>query len=104
LTDRDGFRNKLFDTLETQIDQNFGWSLDLALALYDYRVIQDEAGDLIKMYMCFMILYVYRGPIDEMLVKLYGSINQERLKLKYPRQYFKYFLRVYERLNEQLSN
>ena len=84
MTDRDRFRNKLYDTLETQIEQNFGWSLDLALALYDYRVIQDEAGDLIKTYTCYMILYMYRGPIDEMLVKLYGSINQEKLKANYP--------------------
>ena len=84
MTDRDRFRNKLYDTLETQIEQNFGWSLDLALALYDYRVIQDEAGDLIKTYMCYMILYMYKGPIDEMLVKLYGSINQEKLKANYP--------------------
>ncbi len=76
----------------------------MALALYDFRVIQDEASDLIKMYMCYMILYMYRGPIDEMLVNLYGSINQERLKAKHPAQYFKYFLKVYERLNDHASN
>ena len=59
LTNRDGFRNQIFETLETQIDQNFGWSLDLALAFYDYRVIQDEAGDLLRALMCYMILYQY---------------------------------------------
>lgn len=54
--------------------------------------------------MCYMILYMYRGPIDEMLVKLYGSINQEKLKANHPTQYFKYFLKVYEMLNDHASN
>ncbi len=61
--------------LELLVTQKYGWALDFALSLYDYKAIQDKYGDVLRLLMVYMIVFNYNGKVDFVVKEMYDKIN-----------------------------
>ncbi len=53
--------------LMRMVDAKYPWSLDLAMSLYDYKVVKEKYGDILRTLMAYMIVFNYHSKLDPVI-------------------------------------
>ena len=64
------------------------------MSLYDYKVIQDSHGDLLRTLMAYMIIFNYHSKLEPVVKEMIESIDEAKMRAKFPKQYQTYYLKV----------
>lgn len=79
--------NWKLDYLREYIEQRHISTLNFALACYSNTAMNAKYADLLRLLLCYAIVFNCEGTVDQGVLELFKAINVEEIENKHPKDY-----------------